>query len=333
MVVISVTTVKGFQTMKDTLVKIAYYYYKQNYTQGEIAKKMSMSRQRVNRLLKRVREEGIIKIQIEGYNESYVELENMLENQFSIKRVIIVPDTSEDALYEALAMEGINYLKTIVKDHLNIGVSWGKTVYHLAQNLSMEGKKYENITVTQLVGGMSSKDGPRKSDEITYMIADKLGAKPYFLFAPTFVRNLALKEEYMKEESIIDVFRQIEKIDVALLSIGEVSKYSSSLKTHLIEDRDYNALMEAGSVGNISLRYFDENGEILDCDLNRSVVGIEAEQYRKIPEVVAICGGKEKEKAILAALRGGYIDTLITNETTARQVLALNKGKVTRDDQ
>jgi DNA-binding transcriptional regulator LsrR (DeoR family) len=37
--------------------------------------------------------------------------------------------------------------------------------------------------------------------------------------------------------------------------------------------------------------------------------------------VIAIAGGSEKVRAILGALRGGYIKTLITDITTARAVL------------
>jgi DNA-binding transcriptional regulator LsrR (DeoR family) len=157
------------------------------------------------------------------------------------------------------------------------------------------------------------------------MIGDKLNAKTYFLFAPTFVKNPLIKEEYLKEESIREVFEQIESCDVVFLSIGEVSKYSSSLKTTLIDESDYEEILELGGVGNISLRYFDENGNILDCDLNKSVMGIEPETFKKIPEVVCMAGGTEKERSLKAALKGRYINTLITDEETAKNILSDNK--------
>ena len=46
-------------------IKVAYYYYKLGMTQDDIAKKMSMSRQRVNRILKKCLETGIVKISIQ----------------------------------------------------------------------------------------------------------------------------------------------------------------------------------------------------------------------------------------------------------------------------
>jgi DNA-binding transcriptional regulator LsrR (DeoR family) len=44
-------------------------------------------------------------------------------------------------------------------------------------------------------------------------------------------------------------------------------------------------------------------------------------QLKTVPQVVAIAGGKEKTQAILGALRGGYINLLITDTVTAREIL------------
>ncbi|NTW71014.1 MAG: sugar-binding transcriptional regulator [Eubacteriaceae bacterium] len=310
---------------RNTLIKIAHYYYRLDYTQSEIAEKLKMSRQRINRLLKKIRQDGIVKIHIEGFSESFVELESELETKYNLNRVIVISVMENENLYESLAMEGVNYLKSVLRDDLKIGISWGKTLYHLANNLPGDLGSFKNITVTQLVGGMSSEEGPRKSDEITRLIAEKLNAKPNFFYAPTFVSNPLVREAFMEEDSIKEVFAAIEKCDVVLLSIGEVSEYSSSLKTLLIDKEEYNEIKAKGGVGNISLRYFDENGKILDCNINRTVMGINPETFKKVPEVVCISGGKEKEKAILGALREGYIDTLITDEQTARNILAMDK--------
>ena len=56
------------------MVKVSYYYYKKGLTQGEIAKKMNMSRQRVNRILKKALEDNIVQIKIND-RTSIMELE------------------------------------------------------------------------------------------------------------------------------------------------------------------------------------------------------------------------------------------------------------------
>ena len=50
----------------------------------------------------------------------------------------------------------------------------------------------------------------------------------------------------------------------------------------------------------------------------------------KIPVRIGIAGGKEKTEAISAAVKGGYINVLITDLQTAKDLLAYRKegGKI-----
>ena len=47
---------------------------------------------------------------------------------------------------------------------------------------------------------------------------------------------------------------------------------------------------------------------------------------RAIPTVMACAGGIKKTSAILAALRGSYLDLLVTDAVTATAILSLNEG-------
>ena len=51
-------------------------------------------------------------------------------------------------------------------------------------------------------------------------------------------------------------------------------------------------------------------------------LAINTKQIRRIPEVIAIAGGVEKADAILAALRGNWITTLVTDAGVARRLCA-----------
>ncbi|MNH33420.1 Sorbitol operon regulator [compost metagenome] len=48
---------------------------------------------------------------------------------------------------------------------------------------------------------------------------------------------------------------------------------------------------------------------------------MELAQIRACPQVIALAGGAEKRNAILGALEGKYIDVLITDYPTARDLL------------
>lgn len=302
------------------MIKIAYYYYKKGLTQNEIAKKLSMSRQRVNRLLKKSKEDGIVTIQISGYVENYIDMEAELEEKFNIKRVVIVPLMENEDIYENLGEAGANYLTSILKDNQVIGVSWGKTLFNVSQKLPPFTSKNNNVSIVQLVGGMNEAHFNRQSDEITRNIANKIGAIPYFIYAPTFIENSQTKRAFMQEEGIKNVFNMMEKCDIAMLSVGELRKHSSALKKFYLKDADVEALRKMGSAGNICLRYFDIKGKVLEYPLHDTIMGIPLETLRKIPEVICVAGGKEKVKAIYGALQSGIIDTLITDYYTAKEI-------------
>jgi deoxyribonucleoside regulator len=53
------------------------------------------------------------------------------------------------------------------------------------------------------------------------------------------------------------------------------------------------------------------------------------EGLRQVRRSIAICGGKEKFPAILGAVRGQWINTLVTDQHTAQRLAKAQTGKGT----
>ena len=70
------------------------------------------------------------------------------------------------------------------------------------------------------------------------------------------------------------------------------------------------------------LRFFDADGAPVISPLNDRVIGMELEQLRKVKRSVGIAGGQRKVAAIRGAVRGGYINVLITDLLTAEALVA-----------
>ncbi len=68
-------------------------------------------------------------------------------------------------------------------------------------------------------------------------------------------------------------------------------------------------------------RLLDINGDLSDVYINRSIVGQDLESLKQVPIAVGIAGGVMKAKAVLAALRTGCLDVIITDALTAMEVL------------
>jgi lsr operon transcriptional repressor len=110
-----------------------------------------------------------------------------------------------------------------------------------------------------------------------------------------------------------------------LLGIGTSDDYFSYLEaTGYVKKTDLAAVRKAGAVGSILGIFIDQHGQPLDISINRRVIGFQdMAALRSIPSVMAVAGGVKKAPAIRAALRGGYLDILITDTITATAVLDL----------
>lgn len=303
------------------LTKIAYYYYKQELTQSEIAQRLHMSRQRVNRLLKKSRELGIVDINIKGYEEYLINLESEIEKKFSLKRVMVAQPQEDEDIFHSLGRAGVELVTDLLEDNLTIGISWGRTIYNTVNYFPALKGKYKNIKALQLVGSLNNLGDTRLTNDITKNFAEKIDAKAYYMFAPTFVSKKETKQTLMQEESLKKLFNLFNYCDIILGSVGLMASSTSSLKEQFLNPKDYNELKEKGAVGNICLNYFDKDGNKIDCDFNNRVMSIDIDAIKRSKNVVCITGGEAKHEAILAALKGKYINTLVIDKDTADYIM------------
>ena len=78
----------------------------------------------------------------------------------------------------------------------------------------------------------------------------------------------------------------------------------------------------AGAVGEVAGWVFDSDGQYLDVGTNTRTGGVRVEQKLERP-AVAIAAGASKAAPIAAALKSRIINGVITDEMTARAILAL----------
>lgn len=303
--------------IRNEYTKVAYYYYKLDMTQDDIAKKMSMSRQRVNRILKKCLEMGIVKIVIQEYEQQNVELEIELENLLGLNEIIIVSNTDGE-VNESLGAAASSYLERVIKDNDIIGFSRGRALSSLVNNLQPIDR--ENLTVTQLVGGLNAEEAHVNSDYIVRHSSEVWNAKPYFMYAPIILENKQLRDSLMKEGFFSRVYDMMKACTIALVGIGDMSSKSAFVHEKYISKTENKILQSKKAVGEICTHYFDINGEIIESSLNDRVFAIDLESFKKINLRIGVASGPEKLSAIIGAARGGLINVLITDLETASQL-------------
>jgi len=65
----------------------------------------------------------------------------------------------------------------------------------------------------------------------------------------------------------------------------------------------------------------DAHGDTVPSGLTDRMIGITAEQMRAIPEVIGIVYGLAKVHAVLASVRGGLVNSLVTHSTLATALI------------
>jgi deoxyribonucleoside regulator len=296
-------------------VKVAHYYYNCGLNQQEIADKLNTSRQRVNRLLQKALSEGIVEIRVHGYKDSNAELEIDLENRFQLHEARVV----EDGAGEMLGSSVIEYLENTLEDNTNIGVTYGSTLAQICRSGSV--RLQGNVNVIQLAGGANIHNVAFKPDEIANRFATFFGGKAYSLYVPAIVDNPQLKELMSHERQFQKIFCMYKEIDIAVMAVGALKKDTILVRDGYLEKDDFNRLVNKDAVGDVCFRFFDIHGRIVDPDLNNRVTGISMEDLKRIPLRMGVAYGQDKVMPLIAAVRGGYINIIVTDTRTARLLL------------
>lgn len=294
-------------------IRVANYYYKAGLTQEEIAKKMNMSRQRVNRMLSKCVELGIVRISIGGVDDTHLALEAELEKKYDLKAVRISGNASEENIYNEVGRVAAEYLSGIISNGDIIGFSRGRSISALVDNMPVI--KNSNITAAQLMGGWNSQQTKVGADDIVHRFSEKMNAASTVLYAPVVVNSPELRSAIMNEPFFYEAYSVIKACTIAVVGIGDATR-KQIIPT--MEDGDYEYFVDKKAVGEVCTHFFDINGQTIEAPLNKRVIAVELEDFLKIPTRIGIAGSKSKIPAILGALKGGYINSLVTDFETAQ---------------
>ena len=297
--------------------KIAYYYHKAGFTQEEIANKMNMSRQRVNRILAECIELGIVQIHVVNINENYMDIETSLEKKYNLKGACVINNLVKENIYVDLGMAAGRYIGKFINDNDTIGFSRGRATAAMVDYMPL--LRRENLTVTQLLGSGNHDKQHVAVDDIVHNFATKLQARPVMLYAPVIVQSSELQNSIINEPFFQEAYNTVKSCNVAIVGIGAASDQTEHLlPLNSVQETESDTEMMKLALGEVGTHFFDENGAPVIPSYRSRIIAISLEDYLKIPIKIGIAGLPEKADAICAALRGGYINVLVTDLETAK---------------
>ena len=306
------------------LTRVASLYYTERATQQEIARRLGVSRQTVSRMLQQAQELGIVRITISSPVAKVESLARELEQAFGLaEAVVAIPDAEgEVEARRAVGRAAAALLMQRLRPGMVFGLGWSTTILEMAEQLSaIEGR---GVRVVQLDGVVASGRHPNEAADILHKAAAALDARAATLMTPLYVDTQQLRDALVRDSQIARVMDLARRSDAACFGVGPVSRNSNLYATGYLADDLIDQLLAQGAAGEILGRFFDDDGNPCGLELSSRTVGLELEALVRVPFRCVVASGESKVRAISGALRGTLANAIVTDEPTARAVLAAN---------
>ena len=303
----------------EILVDLATRFYIEGQSQVQIARALGLDASTVSRYLKRARDEGIVHVEIKKPRSLHGDLGLELAAAFSLRKAVVVGGEPGTASAEAVAKAAADYVNSQLLNGMRLGLSWGRMLSSALHKLPTG--TVSGLDVSLLHGGVGRGGPGIQGHELARHLASlHPHSRVHYLHAPVLVDSADIKEAMLRDRSIRAALESAASSQVALVGIGTLDETAPLIRDHHISPSDRKRLLDAGAVGDMSTRFFDAAGEPVHI-LDDRLIAIERAQLKNIGLVIGMAAGLEKRTAILGALRTGYLDVLITDESTARAML------------
>ena len=127
----------------------------------------------------------------------------------------------------------------------------------------------------------------------------------------------------MKEPTLIEQFRIMSTCNKIISASGSVAASSTAFDTGFLSPQEAAPYLARGAVAVLAGRFVDAKGRAVAGELDDRMIGMTVQEIARIPERICVAAGHDKAEAIHALLVGRYVSTLVTDEPTARDVLAI----------
>ena len=308
----------------ELMTRVANMYYVDDMTHEKIAKTIGLSRIKVGRLLKKAREVGIVEISVRPHPGFNYKLEQQLIQRFSLKQALVAinhPDPKDQRA--AVARLVADYLANNLRDGMIVAVGMGRNCGAVPESLLRPQPR--SCVFISAMGGSPKAKAPYNPDDICRRFAERFDGTSESLYSPAYVKNKHIRDLLVHQEDVGAILERTRKADMAIVGIGDINLDSNLVKLGCVSPLEMAQLSVSGAVGDVLGCTFDINGIGSRNGLIDRVVGLNIEDLRKIPCVIAVSSESNKTLSILGALRLGVIDIIATSEHNAKAVIELDQ--------
>ncbi len=299
----------------------ARLYHVQEIRQRDIAERLGVSQARVSRLLRQAQDHGIVRTVLLVPEGLHPELEEQIEEGFGLSEVHVVEvPGGDDAVPHTLGWAAAHFLPAgTLAGRVTGFTSWSTTLQEMALALDDSLPRSSTKFVVEMLGDLGSPHLQHSATRSTQRLADVVGAESVFLRTPGVFRTTSLRDAAVSDAHVRRALTLLDELDVAFVGVGPANLHSQLREGDNYFDREQlDELRRLRVAGQLNQRFIDADGRPVATPLDGLVVGVTLDQLARARRRVVIAGGSIKHAAIAAALRGGWVDSLMTDVATAR---------------
>ena len=303
--------------------RVAWLYYMENLTQAAIGDRLGLTRAHVNRILAEAREAGLVRITINSNFAHCSALEQRLEARFGLSSAVVIPSPSDvEQVPGLLGIAAGECLSRFLEDRRPavVGVGWGATIRETIRHVRVG--RHPDLWITSMMGGLPQ-GLELNTFEIAGELAKRLQARCSYLAAPIYASSARSRDTILAQEVFQPLMARLAKVELAVLSLGDMSARSLLIRHGLPSDVGAEELRAKGAVGDILGQFLDRQGRPIAHGINRRAIALPLAKLAKIRTVMLVAGGANKARIIAAALTGGFADVLVSDESTVANALSL----------
>ena len=241
-----------------------------------------------------------------------MQLEQDMIARFGLSDVFIVPGASTlTSPNESIAQAAAMYILRRAADNAFINMGYGDTTSRILNHLATAAQV--PLNVVSMAGGVNY--------YLPNTNSNVFNARLYLIPSPLLLSSASLRDSLRREPDVEEIFRMIPLSSMSVVGIGCLNDRATIVKNGILNNNDFTFLKMQGAVGDVLSHFLDKNGRVVSHDLEGRLMSTPMDQLRTLDNVIGAAGGADKAEAILAVLRGGYLDMLITDEDTAQLLL------------
>jgi DNA-binding transcriptional regulator LsrR (DeoR family) len=304
-------------------IEAAWLYYHDGLNQNDIAERMRISRASVVNYLNEARNRGWVRVHMDSEVFKGHRLAEELCAAYGLTEAMVVPDDpvapdGTAASVGRVTRAAADWLPRLLEPGDRLGVSWGATVYQMAQQVP--NAPIPDLTVIQLLGSRPAALG-FAAEACTAMLAQRLAAECINFHAPLVLSNKALRDALCNEPVVRDQLAALATCNKTVLACGTCDADAHVVRSGIVTPQEIANYRARGAVGVICGRLIDGEGQPVVADVEDRMIGVSLDQMRNKEMALLVAAGQGRAHPARAAVKGGFVTHLATRTRVAEERL------------